>query len=395
MLKVKVLEGMPIVFALVIAGISLKYLPLPYLWLSISGAILAIYMAGVGRAPAAKLTWLIICGLLLGLLLGEVFLWASEPGKRSKTTIIPKDVLRNDILGYAPKPEVRANVRKYRDGELLSDMHYTYSAQGFRIGPRIHYTDNPTCVLLFGGSYTFGSGVDDADTLAYQVELQSQGRYRVHNLAFRGYGPHHMLALLENSYEKKLAGCTPKVAVYQAIPDHVRRAAGGANWDRHGPRYVLSANGKRVTREGNFDDRDFENRTIEYFSAMASGFIKAQLGKSLIYARVFPKEHKDASQTDRERFVVIVNTARNIMKKRYPGSQFHIILSRCGWNRKRDLVGMTDAMHEKNMRVHTIEEIIADYCKSSKRYQIDPPFNGHPTPLYYSLMAKYLLTHIL
>jgi len=206
-----VLKGVLIVFASVIAVISLKYLPLPYLWLSISGAIVAICMAGVSRAPSAKLTWVNICGLLLGLLLGEIYLWASEETERSKTVITPKDVLRDDVLGYAPKPEVRANVRSYRDGDLVHTVYYTYDAQGFRIAPRTHYMDKPTCVLLFGGSYTFGSGVDDADTLAYQVELQSQGRYRVHNLAFRGYGPHQMLALLENSYEKKLADCTPKV----------------------------------------------------------------------------------------------------------------------------------------------------------------------------------------
>jgi len=94
--------------------------------------------------------------------------------------------------------------------------------------------------------------------------------------------------------------------------------------------------------------------------------------------------------------VVIVNTGRNIFEKRYPGRQFHVILSQCGWTRKRDLVGMRDAMNEKNMRVHTIEEIIADYCTGSKhRYQINPPFNGHPILLYYSVMANYLVTYIL
>jgi len=238
----------------------------------------------------------------------------------------------------------------------------------------------------------FGSGVNDTETMPYQVQIQSAGRYRTYNMAFRGYGPHQMLAMLEHEYEKKLPDCQPTAAIYQATTDHVRRAGGSAAWDSHGPRYVLASGGQAVTRRGNFDDTDF---TIESLPFIALEFLERQLRKSRISARLFSDDGKRLSQIDKERVLAIVNTARNIFEGRYPGSKFYIILSQCGWTSDPDFVGLTNALYEMEFRVHMVGNILPDYCQDQGKYQINPPVDGHPTPLYYRLMAEYVIAHML
>ena len=64
------------------------------------------------------------------------------------------------------------------------------------------------------------------------------------NLATSGYGPHHLLRLFEAG---RLGGVRPPVkhVIYQAIPNHVARAVGKADWYLDGPSYRISGDSIR------------------------------------------------------------------------------------------------------------------------------------------------------
>ena len=82
-----------------------------------------------------------------------------------------------------------------------------------------------------------------------------------YNLAFNGYGPHQMLAILENGLEREVVHCKPDIDIYQGIVHHVARVNGIVKWDSHGPRYVLNDDGD-LYQDGHFDDAVKESRMV-------------------------------------------------------------------------------------------------------------------------------------
>jgi hypothetical protein len=157
------------------------------------------------------------------------------------------------ILGYRPRKNTVVDSRKYFKDELVYDVTYSIDANGLRIAPPVTPGSGERCILFFGGSFTFGEGVEDDTTTAYQVGQRLEGRYRIFNFGFHGYGPHQMLSALESGLAKSISSCNARYVIYLVLVEHVQRPAGLALWDLEGPRYLLAANG--VERDGSL----FEN----------------------------------------------------------------------------------------------------------------------------------------
>ena len=69
---------------------------------------------------------------------------------------------------------------------------------------------------------------------------------RVVNAGMHGYGSHQAYRLLDDSltYDNRVGGQPTDLVVYRMIGDHRNRASGRYSWDRHGPCYQLSSEGK-------------------------------------------------------------------------------------------------------------------------------------------------------
>jgi hypothetical protein len=263
---------------------------------------------------------------------------------------------------------------------------------------------NTDCVLFFGDSFTFGEGVNDDEALPYLVGQQSGGQYHTYNFGFHGYGPHQMLAMLEYRLEEKIINCKPRFAVYQAILDHLIRAAGQAAWDTHGPRYVLERDG-RVTFAGHFDDVRGVFDDIGD-NALVSR-VTYHLKKSLLFQEIFghpgqPTRRRKVQGDDITLFLGIVDFTRNIFESRYPGGEFHVIF----WDDK-DLSHENDkesgscetcnavieGLYGRGIKVHVISDILTDYHSDKQKYRIS--HETHPNALAYRLIATYLTEDIL
>lgn len=151
-------------------------------------------------------------------------------------------------LGWVLNPGARITAtRKWSDSTLFR-VTYTITDAGVR---RTRGNPLGDTWVFMGCSFTFGEGVEDDETLPARFSEQLGWKANVVNLAVSGYGPHHMLRLLETG---RLGGVRPPVkhVIYLAIPSHVTRAIGRATWDLGGPSYRIDGDSLRFA--GPFHD---------------------------------------------------------------------------------------------------------------------------------------------
>lgn len=150
-------------------------------------------------------------------------------------------------LGHMPRPNLEAGARLVVREDVIFDYRYHTDEHQRRIvpSPSAPTTPGTEALLFFGGSFAFGEGVNDGETLPAQVALRMPD-VAVYNYAFSGYGPNHLLARLESLDTAAEVPETRATGVYVFIPNHVRRVIGSfavISWSRHSPYYVLDPAG--------------------------------------------------------------------------------------------------------------------------------------------------------
>jgi hypothetical protein len=291
----------------------------------------------------------------------------------------------DDTLGVRPKPGLRTTAKMTWQGQEIYDVVYTIDDVGLRVSPPPAAgaagaaTD---CVLFFGGSFTFGEGLDDDETLPYRVGVRSGGHYAVRNFGFSGYGPHQMLAAIESGFVERAARCRPRYAVYQAVYHHTVRSAGVWTWDRHGPRYVLGDDGRPV-RTGNFDS---EHDPSKMLRALEKSGVATELRR-----RGMDVGAGDATEEDAKLLRAIVAESRRLLVETWPDLEFHVVY----WD-AYDAVGrwpLFDDPPLDGIEVHRISEILPPVDDPEGVYKL--PHDVHPTPRAADLIAAYVVRNVL
>ncbi len=117
-------------------------------------------------------------------------------------------------------PMGRARAWKKRaDGGAEFDVVYRIDRFGSRRVPA-RPEEGPSW-MLFGGSFTFGEGLEDEETIANRLQLRMPGA-RLYNFGVRSSGPADVLLTLRR---KLGAGERPAGVLYFFIEDHIRRTA--------------------------------------------------------------------------------------------------------------------------------------------------------------------------
>lgn len=259
---------------LLFSVITLKYLSIPYILISTFWLLLCIIFLLFSRNTIAKNILFNLSVLIIALGASEVYAYITFSNNPIIQGSYTQDYFTsNDILGYGPVKGKRVNAKKVYDKKIIYDVTYTIDKSGLRISPLFRSRFEHECILFFGGSYTFGEGVNDHEAMPYVVGKLSN--FKVFNFGFHGYGPHQMLSAIEHGMVKRIINCQPKFAIYQAIlPAHIARSAGDTSWDNHGPKYILK--NKKLQYIGHFDDT---HSIIEYFKNKLTN----QLKKSYFY----------------------------------------------------------------------------------------------------------------
>ncbi|MFT7533635.1 MAG: hypothetical protein ACI9FD_004674 [Gammaproteobacteria bacterium] len=142
---------------------------------------------------------------------------------------------RNHVYGSVPSEGV------YETGKLIDDetiyrVHYRIGGDGFRVTPSLHRTQSKTSINLFGGSYAFGEGLEDNQTLAYYLGQKLQDR-TVKNYGMHGWGLHNALAVLNNEEVKG------DYNILLTTPWHALRSFCAYEWTANHPAYALAKDG--------------------------------------------------------------------------------------------------------------------------------------------------------
>src|SRR5277367_1871828 len=152
-------------------------------------------------------------------------------------------------IGALPVPNTATEFKEFLDDRLITDVTYRIDASGLREIPSA-VQGRPHKAVFFGCSFMFGHGVENDQTLPYYFVRESGGTFEGFNFDGEGWGPHQMLREVETGFVRRVAGI-PDLAIYEAIPDHLRRAAGRAPWE-DGPKYEL-CHGGDACYAGSFD----------------------------------------------------------------------------------------------------------------------------------------------
>ncbi len=374
---------LPPVYACTLTLFSLKYLPLPYLWVSASCIIACLIEMLVARREAVRAVWLNIA--VLALALGGAEGYAYFRVKAEELPTYTKGYwVRDDILGVVPVKGVVARSKHMHGATVIYDVTYSIGPDGLRISPFYSVAELKGCVLFFGCSFTFGEGLNDNQTLPYQVGVLSHGGFRTHNFAFHGYGLQQMLAALEYGLVDNIVHCRPTHIIYQAHPDHVARAAGLYSWGRHGPRFILSSDGS-VKQRGHFDDEDLDPSPL-------GANLRYQLSKSYLLSWLAGRG-RPVRKEDVRLFVGIISEARQLVLKKFPGCQFHVLL--WPWRPQlRTYTEVLEGLKNAGVRVHLIHDILPDYTNDPVKYEISP-FDHHPNTSANKIIAEYVVKEIL
>ncbi|MGE4608155.1 MAG: hypothetical protein AAEJ52_15560 [Myxococcota bacterium] len=363
--------------ALIASGVlCLALLPAPWVWIGVSW--FGVSWTASWLSPNRSASWFsigIAC-LVIGLLEANAQFKTAFRYEPDRTGIYAG---RDDLFGYAPRLTGRIPMARFYGDDVVFDVVYTLDSNHLRVSNAPNSKAEPTgpCVLFFGGSYTYGEGVEDHETLPWQVGLRT--RAHIVNFGFQGYGPHQMLSAIESGHVARVIDCKPTHAIYQTIIDHVNRAAGITYWDRHGPRYRLAADGSAV-RDGNFDDE----------VGPLGQLLWDQAQKSLIVKRI-SQRRRGITPDEMALFHAIVDTSQRLLSQQFPGISFHTIV----WDRSGDpSPEFWDGLAQRNLAVHRMSQIMPERRDGELRFEISP-YDRHPNALVYETIAHYAARHIL
>jgi hypothetical protein len=175
--------------------------------------------------------------------------------KRSELfyTISGARKIKDPVYGYVYPSNTQRHETVYYADSLLLEADYTFDSLGRRYTPQDHIHKQRS-TLFFGCSFTYGDGVNDAETLPAQyASLDTNSD--VFNYAIDGWGPQQTLQELTHRDLIAETNSDTALGIYVWIDDHLKRAAlfksHYFNWTQYFPCFILQ--GDSLLYKGNFE----------------------------------------------------------------------------------------------------------------------------------------------
>lgn len=134
---------------------------------------------------------------------------------------------RIEGFGYRVRPGVHTSRRLSQSGEVIYDVSYTIGEDGYRKAS----SGETFNAYIYGGSHTFGEGLNDNETLAHYLSLESF--LNVKNLGVHGYGMHQALYNIENGFSSQSG-----INILLTAPWHSARSACKPSYTVGTPKYI-------------------------------------------------------------------------------------------------------------------------------------------------------------
>jgi hypothetical protein len=369
----------------------------PFFFLALALTTILILSMIVSKSSLYKAIFLNLAFIVLLMGLGEAYcagwdnLGLSQTHKTTDSYKIKKSGLPafNDITGYSGSKNGQVEEKKMYGSEVVYDVTYTMNQFGLRIAPHdVSPARNRDYknVVFFGCSFTFGTGLNDDETLPYLFEEESGGRYRSYNFAYGGYGPHQMLRILETGrLDKIITDQKPSIAIYVALIDHIDRCTCKYPyflWDISGPKYQVDSSGN-LRYVGKFNDTLYAKIKYKVYKEIGKSYLVRDtylFRKALGWTR---------TAEDRDLFVKIILASTDVFTQKYHGD-FYVVFR--GYKGDKDSTYVLDELRKHRINVITTDEILEHYKDPPEKYAI--AHDVHPSKLYNQRIAAYLLSYL-
>ncbi len=308
----------------------------------------------------------LVCGsVLFGITLAETCMYYANRPVIIITRTIPVEWRRDETdIGSRPVPNTTITFEESLGGQLIDAVRYKFDSSGLRVIPR-SVQGGPYRVVFFGCSFMFGHGVEDDQTLPYYFLREAKGTFEGFNFAGDGWGPHQMLREIETGFVRRVAG-TPELAIYESIPDHLRRVAGRAPWE-DGPRYDL-CRGDEACYSGRYHSANYAT-------------CRRWLDRSWI-VRFFENHAEKLSQpSDIPLYLAVLKRARTLLEEN--GSRFVVVL----WDQNDLGKTMMKTLQANEFNVIALSSIVSE---SDLKKGFLTQRDAHPSPATNEKIATYL-----
>lgn len=228
------------------------------------------------RVILANLTLVALLVLVLEVALFFALGMPSAFRKDFSVPDLPEDHIAQQV-GMTYYPDSVYHDIKLNGNDTVFDVHYSIDHFNKRITPDFDSTKK-NYALFFGCSIGFGYGLEDDQTLAYQVQEQGES-VNSYNFAVSGTGTNHMLAEIQYRDLSKQVTEKEGCAYYIFFWDHIYRAIGTMSryteWLHLAPYYKME-NGKLVRRKlfkngrpfiSDMYERLYQTNIVKYFQA--------------------------------------------------------------------------------------------------------------------------------
>jgi hypothetical protein len=320
-----------------------------------------------------------IVAILASLAFGLCILEGAANSLAPKTWLqaTPGSSVRQPIMGWGPEHAglFHADKRYSAAGPGIYSADYTIDSNLLR---QTHSVDSGPAIVFFGDSYTFGDGVDDADTLPQIFADSLDRKQRVVNLAFTGYGPQQFLREMETSHFDAVIGPQPKLFIFMTAVWHAERTACKSYWTPHAPRYAVE-NGQIVFKGA---CNEGANRLLREFLQNTAAY------------RMFIEPYRSTiNHDDVELYLRILEAAVKLAKEKYGVSTLIPYIKVT-----KDYLSTTGFSDDEIIeRLQDAGAILIDVSLLKERAggaAISIPGDGHPTPLANRLRAAMLKSYI-
>lgn len=322
--------------------------------------------------------------LLIGLyLVAQGLCWIVNEGQAARFertgTHSDGDIYRfSRVLGYMPRPDSEAGARFVVDGEEVFDYHYKTDHFSRRV-VAAQAGDNrgrDRALLFFGGSYTFGEGVNDGETMPDRMAELLPG-VSMYNYGFSGYGPHHMLARLESMNTRSEIPEPTVAAVYTFIPHHVRRVIGAFSvmpWSRHAPYYVLTPSGEAAKRGSFQGERPWRTGLYEL---LKGDHVLQRFPVDIPYR---------VGKSDMELTAAIIARSAAVFAQKFDSTHFYVLLYPRNATENFDGSAMRRMLEARGLHVLDYTDLLPGPLED--HYYL--PHDSHPKPETHAAVAEKL-----
>ncbi len=344
------------------------------------------------RFPAGRNAW----ALLLGFVLSVLVVVLVEATSRIYLTTRPqvdqqidrsrrlksmadrpeRNRLFSAHLGAFHAPASQERSRYVLEGETIWDVEMNIDEYGRRVtaageGEAREY------VLMIGGSFTFGTGVPDDETLPSQL-AREMGNVRAYNYGMSGGAAHHMLSRLSNVMRREEVAESGGWLVYVFIDPHIDRTTGSMaylRWSEGFTPYYYLDGGGRLVRDRNFNrGRQF---TTWLYKLLGRSALIEILGFDL------PGNHLAWTEEQVRLTARVIHSSALAFREKFGSDDFVVLFfpgSQIGMQRL--------APHLDRLGVRYLD--YTHLFAHVDEVELEFPEDGHPTAAAYGIVAERL-----